>query len=998
MRQFLLYSLITFLLSTLQILSQESGWVDSAGYKQQRYKTGEIKQLLYTSTGDTIITVTKDSVWHRYLWDTKSGRLLDEKKISRNGYKRIFSFVISPSGKSYTVSALNSDNTIHVHTFSIKEDTLVHDIQINKEKVDSCFAHYFDETGILWVGINSVYNSDEYTRKREGLLQQYRIHDGDIDTLFSHNSYTYRFASSSDGKSCSWLSISMYFKYNSKFQTIIDTTKIFENFKNDSLVYSKKVLEGIKAEDIHTEELLTYKITDFILLSNDGEHKFYITQNTISHYLVPNNIHIHTHRINNLELQSNISLDNQYILCKYKSKAYIYHIISKKFIDTLEISPTTNLITHQGMSLLTALNSGYMRLYELDKKKLLQRSSIALIPQLSYEDSINVYAVNHYKSKAIYKWDFGNGDIRYGNWVNYSHSNPGKYIISVKIIQNIDTSTILDTIQILPQLVPDFDATPRFGGLPLTVKFIDKSNGDILRRVWNFGDGTIDSINKSPIHQYITASMPLTVSLTVFDTLSKKTFTKFNYINPVQFSIENISYLDVYHSPEINYNLTDYRLSYVNSYRKGLYTGNTLLLYKYNCTHEVKRFAAQETDYYHPIQSITDTNNIAIITLSPSSVPSPFQKCDNKHGEILLLYRNNKVITSFEGFQSQETKDFINSGIYVINGRNFAPSGWSHDFNGVFLPDGTDIFLFRNKQSNLQFFYNDTTAFHRLDFSAQFSDIFAMPDSLSCVLFTNPAFDLSDSTNSFILNTLDNKGNLLREVKIPKTINAAITCLRPLDHDSFFIAGYTGTRNDKGQIIDKKGYIALININGFIEWQNTIPTYSDIRTIQKHPNNYFAALGLPHANQKHGFIAFKENGKILADFRLFDAHSSFYPNDFIIGNKEHDIWFIGEEYIENQGKRATVYSCNNPVTPTTDIDESQPLTLSNNDMTVFPNPAHDLITLTNVSEKYSIFDSMGNVLMHSHSDRLDISHLPNGLYFIKSHTISSKTMSFIIQR
>jgi hypothetical protein len=273
-----------------------------------------------------------------------------------------------------------------------------------------------------------------------------------------------------------------------------------------------------------------------------------------------------------------------------------------------------------------------------------------------------------------------------------------------------------------------------------------------------------------------------------------------------------------------------------------------------------------------------------------------------------------------------------------------------------------------------------------------------MPDSLSCLLFTNPAFDLSDSTNSFTLNTLDNKGILLREVKIPKTINAAITCLRPLDHDSFFIAGYTGTRNDKGQIIDKKGYIAIININGFIEWQNTIPTYSDIRTIQKHPNNYFAALGLPHANQKHGFIAFRENGKILADFRLFDAHSSFYPNDFIIGNKEHDIWFIGEEYIENQGKRATVYSCNNPVTPTTDIDESLPLIFSNNDMTVFPNPAHDLITLTNVIGKYSIFDFMGNVLLQSHSDRLDISHLPNGIYFIKSHTISSKTMSFIIQR
>jgi hypothetical protein len=239
----------------------------------------------------------------------------------------------------------------------------------------------------------------------------------------------------------------------------------------------------------------------------------------------------------------------------------------------------------------------------------------------------------------------------------------------------------------------------------------------------------------------------------------------------------------------------------------------------------------------------------------------------------------------------------------------------------------------------------------------------------------------------------------LREVKIPKTINAAITCLRPLDHDSFIIAGYTGTRNDKGQIIDKKGYIALININGFIEWQNTIPTYADIRTIQKHPNNYFAALGLPHAHQKHGFIALRENGKILADFRLFDAHSSFYPNDFIIGNKEHDIWFIGsEEYIIIKVKgqlsiHAIILSHQRRI-----LMNRYRSSLTNNDMTVYPNPAHDMITLTNVTGKYSIFDSMGNVLLQSHSDSLDISHLPNGIYFIKSHTISSKTMSFIIQR
>lgn len=248
------------MIGAFTIQAQESGWVEKDGYKQQLYKTGEIKQLLYSSTGDTIITVTKDSVWHRYLWETKSGKLLRKDSIVNSNYKRVLSLTISPSCKSYTVSAVYNDNTLHVNIFLLKDNRLLHDIQIQQRRVDTCFAHYYDKKGILWVGINSLYNYDEYTLKREGLLQQFRIHDGIMDTLFSHNSYTYRFVSSSDGTSCAWLSISMYFRYDSKFQTISDTTEIIEMVKSDSLIYSKRVLENINAKDIHTEEMLKYKI------------------------------------------------------------------------------------------------------------------------------------------------------------------------------------------------------------------------------------------------------------------------------------------------------------------------------------------------------------------------------------------------------------------------------------------------------------------------------------------------------------------------------------------------------------------------------------------------------------------------------------------------------------------------------------------------------------------------------------------------------------------
>lgn len=54
-----------------------------------------------------------------------------------------------------------------------------------------------------------------------------------------------------------------------------------------------------------------------------------------------------------------------------------------------------------------------------------------------------------------------------------------------------------------PQLVADFSADPRLGGVPLQINFTDSSTGNPSGWLWDFGDGTT-SAEKNPEHTYTT--------------------------------------------------------------------------------------------------------------------------------------------------------------------------------------------------------------------------------------------------------------------------------------------------------------------------------------------------------------------------------------------------------------------------------------------------------------------------------------------------------------
>lgn len=78
----------------------------------------------------------------------------------------------------------------------------------------------------------------------------------------------------------------------------------------------------------------------------------------------------------------------------------------------------------------------------------------------------------------------------------------------------------------------EFNAAPRIGEVPLTVRFQDLSSGSVQLWEWDFGDGTRSNA-QNPEHTY-TEPGPYSVSLTVFNTDKESTMEKLDFISVVE--------------------------------------------------------------------------------------------------------------------------------------------------------------------------------------------------------------------------------------------------------------------------------------------------------------------------------------------------------------------------------------------------------------------------------------------------------------------------------
>lgn len=73
----------------------------------------------------------------------------------------------------------------------------------------------------------------------------------------------------------------------------------------------------------------------------------------------------------------------------------------------------------------------------------------------------------------------------------------------------------LENVDSPAEVEANFRVNKTFGPAPMTVNFTDLSQGDAIGWVWNFGDGTVDSV-QNPVHTYNMEGI-YTVKLSVYD-------------------------------------------------------------------------------------------------------------------------------------------------------------------------------------------------------------------------------------------------------------------------------------------------------------------------------------------------------------------------------------------------------------------------------------------------------------------------------------------------
>lgn len=157
--------------------------------------------------------------------------------------------------------------------------------------------------------------------------------------------------------------------------------------------------------------------------------------------------------------------------------------------------------------------------------------------------------------------------------------------------------------------------------------------------------------------------------------------------------------------------------------------------------------------------------------------------------------------------------------------------------------------------------------------------------------------------------------------------------------------------------------------NGVMTAQPPFPTYPNqppCATWTACPgNNVWNGLYYPYVNMGDNFM---------------DYSPSSCMNFFSLGQKQR-MWYFLNNY---RSSLLTNSSC--------DVGTDE-LSLSEKAIKIYPNPTSEMITVTNVKEGTTlvITNLLGNKLMEtvalSESTQIDLSHLPDGVYFLNSQKI-----------
>ena len=130
-----------------------------------------------------------------------------------------------------------------------------------------------------------------------------------------------------------------------------------------------------------------------------------------------------------------------------------------------------------------------------------------------------------------WNWDFGDGHTSTEENPSYSYSSEGIYTVKLTVsnVCGEDTETKTDYIHVGNAPSADFSADKTQIQPGNVVQFIDDSDGNPNRWIWDFGDGNTSS-KENPFHTYFSEGN-YTVKLTVSNKYGEDTEMKTNYID-----------------------------------------------------------------------------------------------------------------------------------------------------------------------------------------------------------------------------------------------------------------------------------------------------------------------------------------------------------------------------------------------------------------------------------------------------------------------------------
>ncbi len=957
MKILFIFTILVCSLTSLPIYGQESGWVDSSGYKQQILKTGSIQQVAYSQNGDKLYSVSSDSLWRVHYWDVMTGKLLRIKTIDKSPYSIIYSVMVANDGNTYTVCGLQTDNKCHAMIYSIQTDSLFYDVVLSittTSEVKECSGVFDTALGILWLFYNS-YNENGFppSGTRYGGMLEYLLKEGKSELISSDGGAVKRWSVAVGVNSTAWIGYFHKIRLSSNGNTTENTGWMKAFLKFDSTKIQKEVQFDIIG--FHTRTGI-YASSYFPVITSNGKHYFLIDHMTMSHWSLAPYGAVSSIILPFTPISIAVAPTNNHLLINSGRQILIYNITANIITDSLNLpfDCTTVAISPNSKSGIFGSSNGMLRTIDLQYSKPNIQNDFYADRMKMYVDSAITFSMISGKTIARFKWDFGDGFTDSTSTAIHRFTSAGNF--SVKLYLT-DTSGVTDTISkqdyifILPNLIPAFSASPRFGSAPLEVQFKDESQGSIISWNWNFGDMRKDTI-QNPSHVY-GGKRYYNVSLTISDGLTQSTHSKPLYINTDTIPLHLIEVKKKWISNAVNLHNSTADGNWTNienAFSKGI-LGNDgkLYLYWHECYTSSTRSTNIQVITYHPQQSISSPDSLLnswkhIKTYSPGRA-EPWYKCEGTYTQsgYQLIHYKNHILTSFNGWSTPIIA--TPSILYFTNGRSFKPPGWTHDFDGAFLPDGTDIFLFRNKySSSLQFFNKDTIPIAR---DSLFGDVMrplASPDSQYITVFANPYLGTGDSSRWLVQRTYSTDGTIVSEKHIEKSNAIRLTDVADIGWGDFLICGRVDTKDSLGNTV-QLGYLAKIGSDGRLTWEYTTPTWQNFAKFQRLGSEYFAVWGTPQKGFNHGFLAIRTDGSVISDNRLAGASSNFSPSDFIKGNGTDEVWFIGSEYISDQGQRAVVYLCHNPVSSITGIKEIPAMVTKNISAEVFPIPATDKINV-----------------------------------------------------